>query len=57
MVFLLAAVALTINLWMVRPVRSTLGLVVIAAGIPLYYRWRRASSSRDDNLLFDDLKN
>jgi amino acid transporter len=56
-VFLLAAVALTINLWIVRPVRSTLGLVVIAAGIPLYYRWRRASSGRDDNLLFDDLKN
>ncbi len=40
LIFLLAAVALTINLWMVRPVRSTLGLVVIVAGIPFFYRWR-----------------
>ncbi len=39
-VFLLAAVALTINLWMVRPVRSSLGLLVILAGVPFYYRWR-----------------
>ena len=43
LIFLFAAVALTINLWMVRPVRSTLGLVVIAAGIPFFYRWRRPS--------------
>ncbi len=40
-VFLIAAVALTANLWMVRPVRSTLGLVVIAAGVPFFYRWRK----------------
>jgi APA family basic amino acid/polyamine antiporter len=48
--FLLAAVALTINLWMARPVRSTLGLVVIVAGIPFFYRWRRLAltSSVDD---------
>jgi APA family basic amino acid/polyamine antiporter len=39
--FLAAAVALTVNLWMVRPVRSTLGLVVILAGIPFFYRWRK----------------
>jgi APA family basic amino acid/polyamine antiporter len=40
-VFLLAAVALTVNLWVVRPVRSSLGLVVIAAGLPFFYRWRK----------------
>ena len=40
LIFLLAAVALTVNLWMVRPVRSSLGLIVIAAGIPFFYRWR-----------------
>lgn len=40
-VFLLAAVALTVNLWIARPVRSSLGLVVIVAGIPFYYRWRK----------------
>ncbi len=42
LIFLFAAVALTINLWMVRPVRSTLGLLVIAAGIPFFYRWRKS---------------
>ncbi|MFZ0861780.1 MAG: amino acid permease [Candidatus Sulfotelmatobacter sp.] len=42
LIFLLAAVALTINLWMVRPVRSSLGLLVIVAGIPFFYWWRKA---------------
>jgi APA family basic amino acid/polyamine antiporter len=41
LIFLAAAVALTVNLWMVRPVRSSLGLVVILGGVPFYYRWRR----------------
>ncbi|HEV2469774.1 MAG TPA: amino acid permease [Candidatus Sulfotelmatobacter sp.] len=40
LIFLAAAVALTINLWMTRPVRSSLGLLVILAGIPFFYRWR-----------------
>jgi hypothetical protein len=30
---------------MVRPVRSSLGLVVIVAGIPFFYRWRKSSGS------------
>ncbi|HTW32415.1 MAG TPA: amino acid permease [Candidatus Sulfotelmatobacter sp.] len=42
--FLCAAIALTINLWMVRPLRSSLGLAVIAAGIPLFYRWRKSAA-------------
>jgi APA family basic amino acid/polyamine antiporter len=41
-VFLLAAIALTANLWMERPIRSTLGVLVILAGVPFYYRWRSA---------------
>jgi amino acid transporter len=41
LIFLLAAIALTINLWMVRPVRSTLGLAVIVSGVPFFYRWRK----------------
>jgi len=41
-IFLVAAIALTANLWMVRPVRSTLGLLVILAGIPFFYRWRKS---------------
>jgi amino acid transporter len=45
-IFLIAAVALTANLWVTRPVRSTVGLVVILAGLPFYYRWRRPAATR-----------
>jgi APA family basic amino acid/polyamine antiporter len=40
-IFFLAALALTVNLWMVRPVRSSLGLLVILAGVPFFYGWRK----------------
>jgi amino acid transporter len=46
LLFFAAAVALTVNLWMVRPVRSSMGLAIILAGVPFYYRWRgRAGAS------------
>jgi APA family basic amino acid/polyamine antiporter len=41
LIFLIAAIALTVNLWVVRPVRSSLGLLVILAGIPFFYRWQK----------------
>jgi amino acid transporter len=41
LIFLIAAVALTVNLWMVRPVRSSLGLAVILGGVPFFYHWRK----------------
>ncbi|HWZ97144.1 MAG TPA: amino acid permease [Candidatus Dormibacteraeota bacterium] len=41
LIFLIAAVALTVNLWMLRPVRSSLGLLVILAGVPFFYLWRK----------------
>jgi basic amino acid/polyamine antiporter, APA family len=44
-IFLVAAIALTTNLWMIRPVRSSLGLLVILSGIPFFYRWRNARRS------------
>jgi hypothetical protein len=44
LIFVLVAIALTANLWMVRPVRSSLGLAVILLGIPFFYRWRKAST-------------
>jgi basic amino acid/polyamine antiporter, APA family len=44
-IFLTAAVALTLNLWVVRPVRSSLGLAVILAGVPFFYHWRGSSAS------------
>lgn len=45
LVFLAAAVALTVNLWMVRPVRSSLGLAVILGGIPFFYYWRKQTKT------------
>lgn len=54
LIFLVAAVALTVNLWLVRPVRSSLGLAVILAGVPFYYRWRSASRSSGRNMVEDD---
>lgn len=45
LVFLLAAIALTLSLLRESPVRSVLGLVVIGAGVPFYYRWRSGSGT------------
>src|SRR5262249_22957871 len=44
LIFLLAAVALTVNLWLVRPVRSSIGFLVILAGIPFYFLWRNRAA-------------
>jgi basic amino acid/polyamine antiporter, APA family len=44
LIFLLAAIALTVNLWLDRPVRSTLGLAAILSGIPFFYHWRGSSN-------------
>lgn len=41
LIFLVAALALTTNLWMVRPLRSSLGLIVIITGVPFFYRWNK----------------
>ncbi|HXY06871.1 MAG TPA: amino acid permease [Terriglobales bacterium] len=43
LIFLVSAVALTVHLWTVRPIRSSAGLAVILGGIPFFYRWRGAS--------------
>jgi basic amino acid/polyamine antiporter, APA family len=45
LIFLVAAVALTLNLWIIRPLRSSLGLAVIFAGVPFYYRWRKSAAT------------
>lgn len=39
LLFLIAALALTVNLWIEQPIRSSLGLLVILAGLPGYYIW------------------
>jgi len=42
-VFLIAALALTVNLWIDRPIRSSLGLAVILMGIPFFRYWQKKS--------------
>ncbi|MGB7436608.1 MAG: amino acid permease [Candidatus Acidiferrum sp.] len=39
--FVLGALVLTINLWLVRPGRSSIGLLLILAGLPFYRYWTR----------------
>jgi basic amino acid/polyamine antiporter, APA family len=39
--FGVAAAAIAMNLWLVRPIRSSIGLVVILLGIPFFNFWRR----------------
>jgi len=45
LLFLIAALALTVNLWIEQPIRSSLGLLVILAGLPCYYAWAGKSRS------------
>ena len=49
-IFVIAALALTINLWLVRPIRSSIGLLVILAGIPFFYWWRKHAVPPGNNL-------
>jgi basic amino acid/polyamine antiporter, APA family len=41
LLFGFAAFAISINLWLVRPVRSSVGLIIILLGIPFFYYWRK----------------
>jgi basic amino acid/polyamine antiporter, APA family len=36
-----ATFAISLNLWLVRPIRSSIGLAVILLGIPFFYYWRK----------------
>jgi APA family basic amino acid/polyamine antiporter len=39
--FGIAACAIAVNLWLVRPIRSSIGLAIILVGVPFFYRWRK----------------
>jgi basic amino acid/polyamine antiporter, APA family len=39
--FVAGALALTVNVWIERPGRSSIGLLLIVAGLPFYRYWRR----------------
>ena len=43
--FVLACGALTVNLWALRPIRSSLGLAFMLLGLTLYGRWARDPGS------------
>jgi len=40
--FVMGALALTVNLWLELPVRSSIGLLLILSGLLFYRRWRKA---------------
>jgi basic amino acid/polyamine antiporter, APA family len=40
-IFVAGALALTVNIWIARPGRSSIGLLLILAGLPFYSYWRR----------------
>jgi APA family basic amino acid/polyamine antiporter len=42
--FVAGALALTFNIWLERPGRSSIGLLLILAGLPFYRRWNRSLS-------------
>ena len=42
-IFVLGALALTINIWIDRPGRSSIGLLLIVAGLPFYRYWSKSS--------------
>ncbi|MGC2769177.1 MAG: amino acid permease [Candidatus Acidiferrum sp.] len=44
--FVIGSIVLTINLWLVRPGRSTIGLLLILAGLPFYRYWTRHDSTK-----------
>src|SRR5262249_8774223 len=43
-IFVVGAFALTVNLFIQRPVRSSIGLLLILAGLPFYRYWTGAAS-------------
>jgi len=46
LIFAAGALAMSANLWLVRPMRSSIGLAVILLGIPFFYHWRRRAAIR-----------
>ena len=47
--FVAGALALTFNIWLQRPGRSSIGLLLILAGLPFYRRWNRTLSAANNS--------
>ena len=45
--FVAGALALTVSLWLERPGRSSLGVLLILAGLPFYRYWSRRNAERE----------
>jgi APA family basic amino acid/polyamine antiporter len=43
-IFVAGALALTVNIWLERPGRSSIGLLMILAGLPFYRMWAKRNS-------------
>ncbi|HEV2388366.1 MAG TPA: APC family permease [Candidatus Acidoferrales bacterium] len=41
-----AGVAMSVNQWLARPVRSSIGLALILLGIPIFHHWRKRAVDR-----------
>lgn len=46
LIFAAAALAMTVNLWLVRPIRSSIGLALILLGIPFFFYWRKRAAAK-----------
>jgi APA family basic amino acid/polyamine antiporter len=49
-IFGAAALAISLNLWFLWPVRSSIGLAVILLGLPFFYHWRKRASEASEEL-------
>jgi len=47
-VFGIAACAIAVNLWLVRPVRSSIRLAIILLGVPFFCHWRKRATAQAD---------
>ena len=44
-IFVAGALALTVNIWIGSPVRCSIGLLLILAGLPFYRHWQRTAAT------------
>ena len=48
--FVAGALALTVNIWLERPARSSIGLLLILAGVPFYRYWKARARTQDASI-------
>jgi APA family basic amino acid/polyamine antiporter len=48
LIFGAAAFVISANLWLVRPIRSSVGLAIILVGIPFFYHWSKQAKASSE---------